>query len=52
MCCLRLQTKGARDSIFRRGVGVDRRSDLFLLEKADVVLSRMWAKVCFHRLSV
>ncbi|CAN6470549.1 unnamed protein product [Victoria cruziana] len=29
--------------IFRRGIGMDRTSDYFIMEKVDMIISRMWA---------
>ncbi|KAJ6841285.1 uncharacterized protein M6B38_308335 [Iris pallida] len=29
--------------IFRRGIGIDRTTDLFVMEKLDVIISRLWA---------
>ncbi len=28
--------------IFRRGVGIDRRTDMFIMEKINVIISRLW----------
>uniref|UniRef100_A0A803LR56 Aminopeptidase n=3 Tax=Chenopodium quinoa TaxID=63459 RepID=A0A803LR56_CHEQI len=31
--------------IFRRGIGVDRTADYFFMEKVDMIISRIWAKL-------
>uniref|UniRef100_A0A803MZH9 Aminopeptidase n=1 Tax=Chenopodium quinoa TaxID=63459 RepID=A0A803MZH9_CHEQI len=31
--------------IFRRGIGVDRTTDYFFMEKVDMIISRIWAKL-------
>ena len=28
--------------IFRRGIGIDRTSDYFFMEKVDMIISRLW----------
>jgi hypothetical protein len=28
--------------VFRRGVGIDRTTDYFVMEKIDVIISRVW----------
>jgi len=29
--------------IFRRGIGIDRTTDYFIMEKLDVIIARLWA---------
>lgn len=29
--------------IFRRGIGIDRTTDFFVMEKLDMIIARMWA---------
>lgn len=35
--------------IFRRGIGTDETTDYFIMEKLDIIISRIWA--CFLRVT-
>ncbi|XP_068645941.1 uncharacterized protein [Aristolochia californica] len=41
--CEKLPNFSDKYVIFRRGIGIDRTSDLFLMEKVDMIISRLWA---------
>ena len=45
LSCLHLFIFSRQYVIFRRGIGIDRTTDYFFMEKVDMMIARLWGKL-------